>query len=104
MMRGNAIQPITIVKYILEKILIVSGAMCVCAKSLQCVQLFMTLWTVNCQDPLSENSLGKNTGVHCHISSRVSSQPRDQTLMSYALAGGFFATGSTWEALSGEWN
>ena len=33
-------------------------------------------------------------------SSRVSSQPRDQTrsLMSPALAGGFFTTSTTWEA------
>ena len=34
-------------------------------------------------------------------SSRGLSQPRDQTLTSPALAGGFFATSGTWEALSG---
>ena len=29
------------------------------------VQLFVTLWTAACQDPLSMDSPGKNTGVGC---------------------------------------
>ena len=39
-------------------------------------------------------------------SSRGSSWPRDRTLvsMSPALAGGFFTTGTTWEALDGTLN
>ena len=41
MMRENAIQPITIVKYILEKFLIVHwNCVCVCAKSLQLCLIF----------------------------------------------------------------
>ena len=40
--------------------------MCVC-QSLSCVRLFVTLWTVIHQAPLSMNSAGKNTGVGCHF-------------------------------------
>ena len=41
--------------------------MCVCAKSLQCVWLFVTLWTVAQQAPLCPwDSPGKNSGVGCH--------------------------------------
>ena len=35
------------------------------AKSLQSC-LFVVLWTVACQDPLSMDSPSKNTGVGCH--------------------------------------
>ena len=31
-----------------------------------CVQLFVTLWTVACQAPLSMGFFGKNTGVDRH--------------------------------------
>ena len=35
-------------------------------KSLSCVQLFATLWTVAYQAPLSIGFPGKSTGVGCH--------------------------------------
>ena len=38
--------------------------MCVC-ESLSCVWLFVTLWTVVCQAPLSMEFSGRNTGVGC---------------------------------------
>ena len=31
------------------------------------VWLFVTIWTIACQTPLSMDSLGKNTGVGCHF-------------------------------------
>ena len=31
------------------------------------VQLFLTLWTITCQDPLPRDSPGKNTGVGFHF-------------------------------------
>ena len=40
---------------------------CACVLScFSCVQLFVTLWTVAHQAPLSMDSPGKNTGVGCH--------------------------------------
>ena len=33
---------------------------------LSCVQLFVTLWTVVLQAPLTRNSPGKNIGVGCY--------------------------------------
>ena len=39
--------------------------MCICANSLNCV--FLTLWTIACQDPLSTEFPSKNTRVGCHV-------------------------------------
>ena len=65
------------------------------------VQLFVTLWTVAHQAPLSMGFSRKEywSGLPCP-SSRGSSQSRDQhaSLMSPALAGEFFTTSATWEA------
>ena len=36
-------------------------------KSLSCVRLFVTPWTVAYQAPPSMDSPGKNTGVGCHF-------------------------------------
>ena len=47
------------------------------------VQLLATLWTTACQLPLSMGSPGKNTGVGCRTLLQGSSQPRDQTHISY---------------------
>ena len=63
------------------------------------VQLLVTLWTVAHQAPLSENSLGKNTGV-------VLPPPEDlpnpgiepASLMFPEFEDGFFTTSATWEA------
>ena len=74
------------------------------------VQLFATLWTVAHQTPLSMGILqAKILEWVAMPSSRESSQPRDQTCFSMfsALAGGFFTTSATWEALYAEhimWN
>ena len=72
-----------------------------CAKSLSCVQLFATLWTVAHQAPLS-------MGFSCHDywCGLLFPPPGDLpntgieplSLMSPALAGGFFTTSATWEA------
>ena len=66
-----------------------------------CVQLFVTLWTVACQAPLSMGILQARILDWVAVSSsRGSSWPKDRTLslMSPALAGGFFTTSATWEA------
>ena len=39
----------------------------VCAQSLSLVRLFVPLWTVAHQSPLTMDSPGKNTGVSCHF-------------------------------------
>ena len=46
------------------------------------------------------NSPDKNTGVDCHalLQGTVPTQGLNSLLMSYALAGGFFTTNTTWEA------
>ena len=78
------------------------GGVCVCVLShFSPVRLFVTLWTVTHQAPLS---MGFSKQEHWRgvamPSSRGSFQPRDQTCisMSPAMAGGFFTTSSTWEA------
>ena len=63
-----------------------------------CVRLFVTLWSAACQAPLSWSlawySPGKNIGVGCHALLRGSSQPRDQTHVSYVscIGSGFSTT------------
>ena len=52
--------------------------LCVCMLScFSPIRLFVTLWTVACQAPLSMGFYGKNTGVGCHSSFRGTSQLRD---------------------------
>ena len=64
------------------------------------VQLFVTLWAVAHQAPLSMGSPGK-TGVGCHVLLQgiVPTQGLNLHLMSPALAGGFFTTSALWETL-----
>ena len=38
-----------------------------CVQLLSHVQLFITLWTVDCQAPLSMGFFRQNTGVDCHF-------------------------------------
>ena len=74
--------------------------MCVLSR-FSCVQLFVTLWTVACQAPLSMGFSRQEywSGLSCP-------PPRDlpdpgiepTSLMSLALAGGLFTTKATWEA------
>ena len=64
---------------------------------------YATLWTVACQASLSmEFSRRKYWSGLPFPTPGESSQPRDQpkSLESAALAGGFFTTVATWEALN----
>ena len=71
-------------------------------KPLSCVRLFATQWTVDCQGPLSVGFSRQE------YRSRFPCPPpgdllnpgiEPMSLMSLALAGGFFTTSTTWEAL-----
>ena len=83
---------------------------CVCARThvchavlncFSCVQLFATPWAVDCQAPLS-----MGFSRHKYQSGWPCPPPGDlpdpgiepSSLMSSALAGGFFTTSTTWEA------
>ena len=56
-----------------------------CAKSLSCVRLFVTLWTVALQAPLPMGFSTRTRECVAMPSSRGSSRPRDQTRVSYLL-------------------
>ena len=67
-----------------------------------CVWLFAALWTAAHQAALPWDSLGKNAGLAVAMpSSRDLPDPgiESASLMSLALACGFFTTSATWEAL-----
>ena len=72
-----------------------------CAKSLNCVQLFVTLWTVSCQAPQSVGFPRQEYWNGLPFPS-----PGDlpdpgiklESLTSPVLVGGFFTTSATWEA------
>ena len=68
-----------------------------------CVQLFETLWTVACQASLSMGFSRQErwNGLPCSSPGDLPN-PRvtPGSSMSPALAGGFFTTSTTWEALS----
>ena len=65
------------------------------------VQLFATLWTIACKDPLSMTRiLVKSTRVGCHVllqGSLPNPGIEPASLKSLALAGGFFTTGAAWK-------
>ena len=77
--------------------------MCACAQTHCHVRLFGTPWTVACQAPLPMefSRQGYWSGVP-FPTSRDLSDPRMEptSLVSPALVGGFFTTGTTWEAPS----
>ena len=57
------------------------------------------LWTIAHQAPLTWDSPGKNTSVSCHaLLQGIYSGIEPISLISLALAGGFFTTSTTWEA------
>ena len=67
-------------------------------KSISLVQLFVTPWTVAHQTPLSMGILQARILEYVAMpSSRVSSQPRDRTQVSF-IAGRFFTIRATREA------
>ena len=64
----------------------------------------MTQWTVTCQAPLSMgfSRQGYWSGLPCPPSGDLPNPGIELTsLMSPALAGGFFTTGTTWEQIDG---
>ena len=66
------------------------------------VQLFATLWTVGCQAPLSMGFSRQEywSGLPCPPPGDLPNPGTEpMSLMSPALAGGFFPTSATWEAL-----
>ena len=73
-----------------------------CHATLSCfshVRLFVTVWTVACQAPLSMGFSRKN-GVGCHALLQGISHPQGlspRLLYAGVLAGGFFTTGASWE-------
>ena len=73
----------------------------VCAQLLSRVQLFVTPWTVACQAPLS-TGFPKQAywgGLPCPPPGDLHNAGIEPTsLMSPALAGGFFTTSATWDA------
>ena len=66
------------------------------------VWLFATLWTVACQAPLSTGTLQARiywSGLPCPPPEDLPDPGTEPaSLLSLALAGGFFTTNSTWEA------
>ena len=65
------------------------------------VQLFVTLWTVAHQVPLTMGFSSQEywNGLSCPPPSDLSNPGMEpESLMSPALAGGFFTTSTTWEA------
>ena len=75
---------------------------CACVLScFSCVQLFVTLWTVARQAPLSMGFFRQEywSGLPCPASKDlVSPRTEPTSLMSPAFAGRFFTTSTTWEA------
>ena len=70
------------------------------------VWLFATLWTIACQGPLSMGFSRQKYWIElpCPPSGGLPDPGIEPvSLMSPALAGRFFTTSATWEALSGPW-
>ena len=68
---------------------------------LSCVQLFAIPWTVACQAPLSTGFSRQESwsGLPCPPPGDLPDPGiKPASLMSPALAGGFFTTNATWEA------
>ena len=72
-----------------------------CAKLLQLCPTLCLLWTVACQAPLSMGFSRQEywSGLPCPPSGDLPDPGIEpSSLMSPALAGGFFTTGAIWEA------
>ena len=77
---------------------------CVCAKSLCRVRLFVTLWTVALQAPLSMGFSRQEywSGLPCPRPGDLPDPGIEPvSLKSPASASGLFATSTTWEGLTG---
>ena len=68
-----------------------------------CVQLFVTLWTVACQAPLSMGFSGQEywSRLPCPPPGDLPNPEMEPASLKFpAQAGGFFTTSATWEALN----
>ena len=67
---------------------------------------FATPWTLAARLLCAWNSPGKNTGVGCHslFQGIFPTQGLNLSLLSPALAGGFFTTSATYEALQSNYD
>ena len=77
------------------------GSACVLSR-FSCIQLFVTQWTVDCQAPLSMGSSRQEywSGLHCPPPGNLPDpEIKLASPKSSALAGKFFTTSTTWEAL-----
>ena len=81
-------------------------SVCVCVLScFSCVRLFATLWTVACQAPLSMGFSRQRessecwSGLPCHPPGDLYNPGLNLSPLSPVLAGGFFTTRATWQAL-----
>ena len=80
---------------------VLSGTMLCCASSFSRVRLFVTLWTVAHQAPLSMGFLRREywSGLHALLQGIFQTQGLNPRLfISPALADGFFITSATWKA------
>ena len=71
-----------------------------CAKLLQPCPIFATLWTVACQTPVSVGFSRQEywSGLPCPPPGDLPDlETKTMSLVSPALAGGFFPTSATWE-------
>ena len=76
--------------------------MCCMLNHFSCVQLFVTLWTVACQAPLSMGFSRQEyrSGLPCPPPGDLPDPGIEPvSVTSLALADEFFATSTTWEAL-----
>ena len=77
--------------------------MCYVLSHFSHVQLFVTLWTIAHQAPLSMGFSRQEywSGLPCPSPGDLPNPEIEHlSLMSPALAGGFFSTSATWEALN----
>ena len=74
--------------------------LCASSQVLNCVWIFVTLWTVACQAPLSMEFSSKNTRASCHFLLQGSSYPRDWTCVSWVswIGRQILYPWATWEA------
>ena len=81
---------------------------CVCMlRHLSCVLLFATLWTVSCQAPLSMGFSWQEywSGLSCPPPGDLPDPGTEPaSFKSLALAGRFFTTSTTWDALELPYN
>ena len=103
----DSVAPVSFLVMVLRywgQLLIWISLVCACMLShLSCIRLCKTLWTVACQTPLSMGFSRQEywKGLPCPLPEDLSDPEIEPlSLISPALAGGFFTTSATWEALN----